>query len=366
MSEQSPTSPLPEQEFAQISGSAELQTTIRQFAGETAVRGLGRFFKRRRDGTRSIPAETIDVNPQNAGVEVTKEQPETEPQAESYVFLDKLLSPASLQAEKSRLRASIDSDPLLSAFGSVYEAKLSVDRAWNEAYSKGDRERANQIEVQAAGLRERVELFDNSVANRYIKLSVSIGQIDKHSKYAVAADSETGQALLQSLQAASSPKEKDLSAPFAHYAENEADSWRAVSKDEALNYLTKREFKQHMHPEDGMIMIDSTEGEPFEVPLDLVKNASGFDDWRGRKSSNKPWESEYGDGEMASLDVIKHYAGLPTEIPPIGEIRVMISPDGKITCDNGSGDSHRISAAILRGDTTIKANKLHFVRLPEN
>ncbi len=46
---------------------------------------------------------------------------------------------------------------------------------------------------------------------------------------------------------------------------------------------------------------------------------------------------------MSSLNVIKHYASLATEVPPVTVMRVLIQPDGKILCDNGEGDSHRIA-----------------------
>lgn len=363
MSEKAPQLPLPELSVPHQGLDFEQQATERQFAGEMAVRGLRRLFKRHQ--SEPLQAEVIEAVPQDS-TKSSENRLETAPLAENYVFLNELLTPESLQEQKSRLLASIEADPVLSAFGLVYEANLENGREWNEAHRSGDSDRARLLDVQAADLRAEIESYESSVTNNYVKISESIRQIDKHSTYVVETESEQGQALLQTLQTASPAKEKDSSAPFANYAQNIGESWRAVSKEEVIDYLSKKEFKQHTHPENGAVILDSKEGEPFEVPLDLINNASGFDDWQGRKGSSKSWQSDFGSGNMASLDVIKHYAALPTELPPVGEIRVMISPDGKISCDNGSGDSHRISAAILRGETTIKANKLQFVRLAEN
>ena len=71
-------------------------------------------------------------------------------------------------------------------------------------------------------------------------------------------------------------------------------------------------------------------------------------------------------GRMSSLNVNKLYAGTPSELPSVREMRMYIQPDKKVFFDNKSGDSHRIAAAILRGNKYIETNNLTVYQVDKN
>lgn len=111
------------------------------------------------------------------------------------------------------------------------------------------------------------------------------------------------------------------------------------------------------------ITVEGSRDNPIEVPTGLMVGAQCFDSWkgydggRGGKGISGKYAEHY-DRQASSYDVIKHYASLPTELPAISTAYLFIQPNGIIFGDNGSGDSHRLSAAILRGDETIRACKV--------
>ncbi len=174
---------------------------------------------------------------------------------------------------------------------------------------------------------------------------------------------------------ASAPKisDKDTSeAPFANYAENTHEAWKYIPAAVINNYLKDRLFFNTSHiPYDSKKEIgEVSSDEPIKIPLDLVVYAEGFADWRGRKTGEKTWNIRSGDtnlnGEMKSLDVIKLYAGSPSEIPGVGFMQMYMQPNGKVFFDNGAGDSHRIAAAILRGEKYIDTKFVIVYQLDED
>lgn len=161
-------------------------------------------------------------------------------------------------------------------------------------------------------------------------------------------------------------------APFKNFSDNDQESWKYVSDEEVKKYLESKFFfnTKNIKSED-MKEIFSID-EKSQIPLDLVVSAAGFEDWKGREESfNKNFKSEYSkfdrsNNEMSSLNVIKHYAGLSSEIPSVDTMRMFVQPDGKILFDNNTGDSHRIAAAILRGQSTINAQNILVFKLNKN
>ena len=144
-------------------------------------------------------------------------------------------------------------------------------------------------------------------------------------------------------------------APFKDYSENTREKWKYVKAEEVASYLDSKFFF-----DTGLIsyrdiskvfsLYDPSEERKINIPLDLIVNAKGFEDWKGRNPKyTKNWYSIYGGGDSKSLDVIKHYAGLSTDLPHVTQMLMFIQPDGKVFFDNCSGDSHRMAAAILRG-----------------
>jgi 3-methyladenine DNA glycosylase Tag len=162
-------------------------------------------------------------------------------------------------------------------------------------------------------------------------------------------------------------------APFKNFHENSTGSWNFVPDETIRNYLdTKFFFDTRSIPSDNMKEVSFIQKD-FQIPLDLVVNAAGFTSWKGRGEAienKKSFYSKYLKGDqnntMSSLNGIKHYAGLSSEIPPVDTMRLFIQPDGKIFLDNSGGDSHRIAAAILRGQSTINTRSLQVYSLDKN
>ncbi len=161
-------------------------------------------------------------------------------------------------------------------------------------------------------------------------------------------------------------------APFKNFQGNNDELWNYVPHQEVTDYLaTKFFFETGTIEYEDMTpiccLVKYTNEPKITIPLDLVVKAAGFDDWRGRDPRiAKSWSSKYGDGEGKSVDVIKHYAGLSSELPPVGSMRMFIQPNGKIFFDNGGGDSHRIAAAILRGQETIETRIVDVYQLKKD
>lgn len=162
-------------------------------------------------------------------------------------------------------------------------------------------------------------------------------------------------------------------APFAEYAKNTHESWKYVPPEEVEEFLRAKPFfdtsiiTSQSRREVAEIRTSMYE-EGIKVPLDLIVCAAGFKSWLGRaKGHNKRWSirsgRDYLDGEMSSLNVIKIYAGTPTDLPPVDIMSMYIQPNGKVFFDNVGGDSHRIAAAVLRGDKNIDARMLFVYEL---
>jgi len=170
-------------------------------------------------------------------------------------------------------------------------------------------------------------------------------------------------------------------APFRNYKENSDRAWAYVSDSEVRDYLkqfyflSSRALDRAIHGmKDESVKIWARE-DPIDIPIKVMINAAGFNSWLGRGSwlgiddgkGDKMMRSEYIDGEvMSSIDTMKHYASLKTELPPISLVTLYKQPDGLIFGTNGSGDSHRIGAAMLRGNELIRAEILELITLKEN
>lgn len=162
-------------------------------------------------------------------------------------------------------------------------------------------------------------------------------------------------------------------APFRDYVENTREQWKYVKSEEVESYLGEKFFFDtglisHRDATNIFSIYAPSEERCIEVPLDLVVNGKGFEDWKGRdnKKNTKFWSSAYGGGDAKSLDVIKHYSGLSTKLPPVTQMLMFIQPNGKVFFDNCSGDSHRMAAAILRGFEKIETLGVDAYMLSKN
>ena len=85
--------------------------------------------------------------------------------------------------------------------------------------------------------------------------------------------------------------------------------------------------------------------EKISIPLGMFISADSFESWHGRP------EEITKDGRL-SLDVIKDYAGRETKPPQIEQIEAYLLPDNRIYIK--SANSHRVAAAIRRGDEYLE------------
>lgn len=156
--------------------------------------------------------------------------------------------------------------------------------------------------------------------------------------------------------------------PFLDHHKNTKEMWKYVDDSTVKKYLRELFFMNtYGLKKECILAIENPPGQLIEVPTGLIVSASGFESWEGRSPLyDKSWESDYGHGHMSSINVIKHYAGLSTELPPVGLIRIFVQPDGRMFADNGSEDSHRIAAAMLRGDETIKTKEADVYKVERN
>lgn len=175
-------------------------------------------------------------------------------------------------------------------------------------------------------------------------------------------------------------------APFKDYRENTDNAWQYVDDKIIRDYLLAKPFVDDQTLSwlqyDNAVSVTtlrhniSDTSKHFDIPTSLVVSAAGFGSWLGRDDSF----GNQGMGEKSvslpnfmpsarrslSLHAIKAYASHPTALPPVTEVAVYIQPNGLAYAGNVSGDSHRIAAAVLRGQETIKATNLSTVLLKDN
>lgn len=139
--------------------------------------------------------------------------------------------------------------------------------------------------------------------------------------------------------------------------------------DEAVRHYLRRRPFTNTTPLNGnpvdLIITAAKNDEPIQVPVRLIADADGFLSWEGR-NAQKTRSTNTGYVTEPSYNVIKHYAMLPTEAPPIKEMKVYIQPDGKIFFRNIGDGSHRLAAAILKGNSTVPTYSLevHYLDKP--
>lgn len=91
----------------------------------------------------------------------------------------------------------------------------------------------------------------------------------------------------------------------------------------------------------------SHEQEPIDVPIGMFITAEGLQSW-----DNGRGEGEAKNGST-SREEIERYADLPAETaPPVDHANAYVLPDGRVYVS--SENSHRVAAAVRRGDTHVK------------
>jgi len=282
--------------------------------------------------------------------------------AESYQIVELLTSDVVFDQATAALRSTLQSDPELAALDDIENQLIALGPARDFA---GVAPRKALGEIQEATPPETMK--------KYRKLKEQLDLLDQLHTRVVDAESIEAEVIRALIEDAPQLQSEVLSpAPFADYKENDGTQWAFAADSSIREYLAKRQYEHLWSPpkssqENNRIRIDAFQDGGIDFPLDLIADLSGFASLTG-DGEYKRIEGEYEIGynaSMPSIDAMKHYASLPTEIPPVHNIVVYVQPNGVMFAGNGEGDSHRIGAAILRGQKTIKANNITIVPIHE-
>ena len=274
--------------------------------------------------------------------------------ANSEVLLNEL--------EKSKQQMATDSE-LLALAATEHEIKVLRSRIYQEDSDVV----IEQLIRQKRPLES--DFYSNVRYGEYAWLKEQIYSIEHLRALRIDADSPEAKLLLATLSSEAGPSQSET-APFMNYHDNTSDAWQYVPDAAVKDYLEER-----LYVDTSRMMLDgnrvgirgNSKNKLFNVPASLFVSAAGFESWKGRRQGvGKAWSSKYGHNETTSLNVMKHYASLETELPAVELVNVYVQPDGRMFADNDAGDSHRIGAAFLRGDTAVKAESINFVMLDHN
>jgi hypothetical protein len=275
--------------------------------------------------------------------------------------LESLASDDAFSDEAARLRQELANDPqaemLAATEVQINELRTQSLQATNSAAIK-------QLRNQQLALESDERYIE------YKRLKKQIEDLEKPQDRIRVIDSDSPEAelLLTALRSEADMTQAET-APFMNYKDNTEEAWQYVPDAAVRDYLESRLIvnSDYMRLDGNRISIHTDEKNgPFPVPTSLFISADGFESWAGRgEGVDQVWHSIYGAETTSSINVMKHYASLETEIPPVEKVKVFVQPDGHMFASNDA-DSHRIGAAILRGDAVVKAENVDFVMLDHN
>jgi len=274
----------------------------------------------------------------------------------------------------------------------IVQKGLSHERVGFDAYHFAQDELYAQLSRGEIASLDELLMQQKIISNQLTNTSLFDGATRTINEYDVTARIEGSvddcsvdeiNELMQTAQSLDSGTLLD-GAPFQNYLENNDSAWQYVDNQTIQHYLKAKPFisdrKLSLAPYNARSITSisnytSHSDEYFEIPTRMMVSAAGFGSWLGRNdSAGREGMGEKGialpeftyDMRSLSLDAIKAYASQRTELPPVAEVHLYVQPNGLAFAGNGSGDSHRIGAAILRGEKTIKATNLTTYLLKDN
>ena len=277
--------------------------------------------------------------------------------------LESLASDEALSSELANLQYDLANDPDYLMFPAI---ETEIDQLGAELRETESTTRAFQVRTQIRDLEK--DLQSNSKYINYIHSKETAKILQQSPTRLVYENSPEAKLLLGALQSETGINPLNDQAPFMDYKSNTTEAWKYVPDEAVKDYLDGFHFmNDNMRLEGNKVLLrNDRNNDPFTVPTSLFASAPGFESWSGRSDANgKGWNSDYGLGVASSIDVMKHYASLPTELPAVELVNVFVRPDGRMFARNYEG-SHRVGAAFLRGDTTVKAENVNFVMLERN
>lgn len=294
--------------------------------------------------------------------------------ADSYLRIRMLTSDVVFDQVKQRIKSEIEADENLAEYDMLAETQSAL----------AEKIRASSDEAAKQGyysefddIAHKKDQLPEGTAAAYNQLRHGYTMLERYRTRVVSADSLEARAVQDIIaNAPSIQPESTQAAPFGGFKENNENAWQLVSDEAIDDYLDEKIFRDpvrnRLHTAHApRVMIEGSAEQPLEVPTHLLVGAQSFDSWKGYDGGNggKRVSGEYAgyyDRQSKSYDVIKHYAALPTDLPPVTTIDLFIQPNGMIFGDNGSGDSHRLAAAMLRGDATVRAYNIMITPIEKN
>ncbi|MEK7594806.1 MAG: hypothetical protein AAB436_04165 [Patescibacteria group bacterium] len=119
------------------------------------------------------------------------------------------------------------------------------------------------------------------------------------------------------------------------------------------SFIPNESFQALIDRTGPSVLIKSRDN-PMEFPLASIVSAQSFESWETGRGPNA-----IKDGKT-SPELIKDYAERSTEIPPVVDATAVILPTGEVVLS--SDEAHRVAAAKLKGQETIKIENLKVYR----
>ena len=127
----------------------------------------------------------------------------------------------------------------------------------------------------------------------------------------------------------------------------------ANSVTDETKFINDQEFMNLVDETKPTVIVESDDN-PIEIPTSALVSAIGFSGWQEGRGRGYKGQHILKDGKL-STEVIHDYATRESDIPNIDATGVIL-PDGKVVFL--AENSHRAAAAKLRGQSTIKVNRL--------
>lgn len=283
-----------------------------------------------------------------------------------------LLDERALEAENDRLTQQIVSDPALAEYELKNEDMLALTKKGYQV----QREQEIRILDEISKIEAEKQALGPEVRHKYEDIWQRRHYLSEGSRL-IKDDEPEARPLLFALEDALEHSQSKEHAPFADFKENTPEVWKNVPNSAVKDYFADRLFvdPSKFAASGGSVVIKPSEGGTLEVPSDIFVHLTALDSWMGRGRegrAGKRFYSEYHQENIdpnrgtSSIEAIKHYASLPSELPPVTNVNIYVQPDGTLFADNGNGDSHRVAAAIVRGEKGIKAETVTFRLLKNN
>lgn len=273
--------------------------------------------------------------------------------AQSYQAVEFLTSDVLFDQEKERLRSELVSDPDLIGIDAI---ESEIRHAMTPGGSQ-DLESSKRIQH----LQSELDALPQETRAHYREVKKQLEWLESRHTRIVEAGGIEANVLMQLV----------AEAPSLQILE---DGTHYVDHTEAKAYLSEKTFIDlssvtRRADDTNKIHISAGAEHPLEIPLDLLVYAAGFRSWDGagevQNVTGLNGQDLYNGQKQPSIDVMREYASWPTEVPPVHEIIIYVQPDGVMLARNGEGDSHRIGAAMLRGQKTIQAHNVTVVPISE-